>query len=119
LRSPELAELSRWARVATPVNSVFLFPDAGRDLYPGIFRTGALRAVYVDWKAGGQANYQEDVAAEWQRRWQTIRPDRYKPGDPRRYGGLGVDYVVLRNPNRSPVPPPAFENSLYAVYRIH
>jgi len=50
LHTPELAQLSAWARSATPEDAVFLFPDAARGAYPGIFRSEALRAVYVDWK---------------------------------------------------------------------
>ena len=33
---------------------MFLFPDVGHDLYPGIFRALSERALYVDWKSGGQ-----------------------------------------------------------------
>ena len=49
---------------------MFLFPDAGHSLYPGLFRSEALRAVYVDWKSGGQVNYLKDFAGEWYTRWQ-------------------------------------------------
>ncbi len=118
LQTADLDGLSRWARSSTPVDSVFLFPDAKRDLYPGIFRAEALRAVYVDWKTGGQANYQQDVAREWWRRWQAVRPERYRPGDPRRFTSLGVDYVVLRKSNRAPNPPPVFENDSFMAYRV-
>ncbi len=118
LHTAELDGLCRWARTSTPKEAVFLFPDAKRDLYPGVFRAEALRAVYVDWKSGGQANYQQDVAAEWWKRWQAIRPDRYKPRDPRAWAGFGIDYVVLRAENRRDAPPPVFENASYAVYRV-
>ena len=46
------------------------FPNAGKDLSPGIFRAEALRAVYVDWKGGGQVNYLKELGEQWWSRWQ-------------------------------------------------
>jgi len=63
LHTPELAQLSDWARANTPKDAVFLFADSGRNLAPGIFRSEALRAVYVDWKGGGQVNYFTQASA--------------------------------------------------------
>jgi hypothetical protein len=93
----EIHDLALWARSSTPENAVFLFPDARRELYPGIFRAVALRAVYVDWKSGGQGNYFPDVAREWWARWQAVMAPRFKPGPLGRYARYGVDYVVVRN----------------------
>ena len=45
LLNPDLEELSRWARSSTGKEAMFLFPDAGRDLYPGIFRARAARRL--------------------------------------------------------------------------
>jgi len=118
LHTSELKELCEWAGRSTPIDSLFLFPDARRDLYPGIFRATALRAVYVDWKSGGQANYQRDVARIWRDRWQAVMARPYKRSDPRRYAGLGVDYVVLRKENRVEWPPPVFENAAYVAYKV-
>jgi len=115
-RTTDLEDLSRWARSSTPTEAVFLFPDAGRDLYPGIFRATALRAVYVDWKSGGQANYQEDSAALWHERWQALMAPRFKPGDTRRYAARGIDFVVLRSANRLRDEEPVHENPAFAVY---
>src|ERR1019366_671183 len=56
LHTPDLAQLSAWARANTERDAVFVFPGAGRSLAPGIFRSDAQRAVYVDWKGGGQVN---------------------------------------------------------------
>lgn len=72
IHSPELDALSAWARTSTPVESVFHFPDAGKDLAPGIFRARALRAVWVDWKGGGQVNFMEPLAREWWKRWSAL-----------------------------------------------
>ena len=117
LRTPELAQLSAWARASTPRDAVFLFPDAARGLDPGIFRSEALRAVYVDWKAGGQANYLQDFGEEWWSRWQQTMARRFNPADMAKYEGLGIGYVVLQRNNRPPQTA-VFENAKYAAYAV-
>ncbi len=116
MRAAGLEELSRWARTSTPPEAVFLFPDAGRDSYPGVFRARALRPVYVDWKSGGQANYQKDLAALWVERWRALMAPRYRPNDPRVYADRGIDFVVVRNVNRPANGQPVHENSAFSVY---
>jgi hypothetical protein len=113
--SPELDQLIAWAQTATPVNAVFLFPDAGRELHPGVFRARALRTVYVCWKSGGQVNYMRGLAQEWGRRWQATMAKTvdYSVVD---YATLGVDYIVLKRANRLRDRAPAYENARWAVY---
>jgi hypothetical protein len=118
LHTPELAQLSDWARLSTAKDAVFLFPDAGRGLQPGIFRAEALRAVYVDWKAGGQVNYLRDFGEDWWFRWQQTMAPKFSPMALPRFGALGVQYVVLQPKNRMPRPA-VFENAAYVVYRIN
>jgi hypothetical protein len=115
LHTPELAGLAQWARANTPKDAVFLFPDAGHGLDPGIFRTEALRAVYVDWKGGGQVNYLPQLGEDWWFRWQQTVARGFRPEDMTRYGGLGIQYVVLRQRTAQA---PAFANARYAVYRV-
>jgi hypothetical protein len=117
LHTPELAQLSAWARASTPKDAVFLFPDAARGLDPGIFRSEALRTVYVDWKGGGQANYLKDFGEEWWSRWQQTMARGFAPADMAKYEGLGIGYVVLQERNRLPQPA-AFENAKYAAYAV-
>jgi hypothetical protein len=45
LDNPELQALWAWAGSATLQDAMFLLPDAGHELHPGIFRASALRAV--------------------------------------------------------------------------
>ncbi len=116
LHTPELAELSGWARSQTASDSVFLFPDAGKSLDPGIFRSEALRAVYVDWKGGGQVNYLPGLAEQWWFRWQQTIARGFHPSDMARYNALGIRYVVLRPADRLPRPA-VFENPQYLVYQ--
>ena len=113
LHNPELAELSAWARASTPRDAVFLFPEEGHGLAPGIFRSEALRAVYVDWKGGGQINYLREFGEDWWFRWQQTMVRGFRPEDMGKYSGLGVNYLVLRKRiGKSP----EFANRLYAVY---
>ncbi|PYT29475.1 MAG: hypothetical protein DMG58_16205 [Acidobacteria bacterium] len=113
----ELAQLSQWARTATPQDAVFLFPDADQALYPGIFRAEALRAVYVDWKTGGQVNFFKDLAEEWWSRWQKTMADPFDQKDVGRYRGLGIDYFVLQRKNQLGGVKPLFENCRFVVYQ--
>ena len=117
LHPRELAQLSEWARSSTLSDSVFLFPDAGHRLDPGIFRSEALRAVYVDWKGGGQVNYLRDFGEQWWFRWQQTMANGFRPEDFPKYSGLGISYVVLQAPNQMPRLP-AFENAKYVVYAV-
>jgi hypothetical protein len=118
LHTPDLAQLSAWARTSTPRDSVFLFPDAGRSLQSGIFRAEALRAVYVDWKSGGQVNYFPDFAAQWWFRWQQTVARPFRPDELALYSGLGIQYVVVQPKSRL-AEEPVFANSAYLVYRVH
>jgi hypothetical protein len=115
VQTPELAELSSWARASTPRDAVFLFPAAGRGGEPGVFRSEALRAVYVDWKAGGQVNYLAGFGEQWWFRWQQTLARGFHETDLPRYGALGIQYVVLP-PGYDLPQAPAFRNTKYAVY---
>jgi hypothetical protein len=103
LHTAELAQLSEWARTSTSPDSVFLFPDAGHALYPGVFRSEALRAVYVDWKSGGQVNYLKGFGEQWWFRWQQTMAEGFKR--------------ALLPQNRLPGPA-VFENAKYVVYSV-
>jgi len=89
--TPALIEFSHWAAANTPKDSVFLFPQAGKSLEPGFFRSQALRAVYVDWKGGGQANFLPEMGLEW---WRRYRDVMLKPQTLEHYRALGIDYIV-------------------------
>jgi Domain of unknown function (DUF6798) len=115
LRTTELAQLAAWARAATPRDAVFVFPDAGHALDPGIFRCQALRAVYVDWKGGGQVNFFREFGEQWWFRWQQTTGRGFRASDLPRYTGLGIGYTVLNLADRLPQPP-LFQNARYVVY---
>lgn len=116
LHTAELDELSAWARASTPPDSVFLFADAHRRLEPGVFRVQASRALYVDWKGGGQANLLRVFALEWQRRWRAVNEARAPLRPLAEYRALGIDYVITTPANRPPGAAPVFSNSAWEAF---
>ena len=111
--------LSAWARAATPQDAVFLFPNARKDVSPAVFRARAQRALYVDWKGGGQVNYIPDFVLDWWKRWEETREGRWnvREADLPRLAAMGVDYIVV--PADRPIPgvEPAFLNQGFRAYR--
>lgn len=118
LHKPDLEALARWARESTPKSSMFLFPDAGKSLEPGIFRAESLRPLWADWKAGGQVNYFPGLAHEWYARWKDTMEPAFSPARVAHLTSLGIDYIVLTPKNRLPDQATVYENSRYLVYRL-
>ena len=102
--TPALSSLSKWAAANTPKDSVFLFPRAGKSLEPGLFRAEALRAVYVDWKGGGQANFLPEFGLEWWHRYQDVMQKSHPLAY---YRSLGIDYLVLPGQPYQVIPVPS------------
>jgi hypothetical protein len=113
----QLEALAEWARTETPKDAVFLFPDVGKGRQPGIFRAEALRAIYTDWKSGGQVNMLESFAQEWWRRYEATMFNGFHPSDIERYTQLGIDYIVLQPKHRLKERTAVFENDRYLVYK--
>ena len=111
LHSDELRELSTWAKANTGKEKVFLFAGFGRSNAAGIFRVDAQRALYVDWKGGGQVNVLRGFAFEWWDRWQKAQVETYDPG--KDYATLGIDYVVA--PPERAGSGAVYRNARYAV----
>jgi hypothetical protein len=121
LDTPDLRATAEWARQNTEKDAMFLFPDLGRKLEPGIFRARSARAVYVCWKQGGQVNYFASYAEKWWERWSQL----LLPGhQAMRYADLrerGVNYLVLTKEAPQEALPLLFESPEkgYRVYRLH
>jgi hypothetical protein len=111
LHTAELNDLARWARSATHKDAVFQFADIRRGLEAGVFRARALRAVYADWKAGGQVNFQHEFGKEWANRWRVV--ERVKPLG--KYRELGIDYVVYTAGKQPAGTTPVFQNARWVV----
>ncbi len=119
LNTAELSGLAEWAGTSTPRDTVFLFPDAGKGVDPGWFRAQSRRAVYVDWKGGGQVNFLPRFAREWWERWQRTGAGRFKPWQVPAYSRWGIDYFVLKAEHRLAGRAPVYENRGYVVYSTH
>lgn len=117
-RNPEVQALSEWAAAHTPRDAVFAFPGFARSNQPGVFRSQALRAVYSDWKSGGQVNFSIDFARVWWERWnQVMEQKEFSLGRAPYLLGLGIDYLVIP-PEQAPREVRAeYENGKFAVYR--
>ena len=111
-------DLSQYARTQTSKDAMFLFGDAGQGANPSIFRAESLRAVYVDWKSGGQMNYRESLGQEWSQRWQETNSLRFDPSEVSRLRGMDIDYLVLSKDHRLTDRSATYENNQFVVYRI-
>ncbi len=111
-----IAELAEWAENNTWGSSMFLFPDAGRDLYPGIFRAESRRGVWVDWRSGSLANYFESFANDWWERWQQTMEGSFSAARLQEMLSLPVDYYVLKRSNHLADVRPIFRNREFVVY---
>lgn len=118
LHSEHLDQLSAWAAASTPRDSVFLFPDVHRRLEPGVFRVKARRALYVDWKGGGQVNIMPRLGMEWWRRWMAVGQCRFTLKPLARYRDLGIDYLVVRAGQRPDDAVPVFSNAQWEVVAL-
>ncbi len=118
LHTPELDQLCAWASTSSPRDSVFLFPDVHRRLEPGVFRAKARRALYVDWKGGGQVNIMPRLGLEWWRRWSAVGQARQTQTPISRYRELGIDYLVVQAGKRPPDTIPLFANSAWEVLPV-
>jgi hypothetical protein len=118
VRQGDIRLLSAWALHATPQDSVFLFPDAGRSLEPGVFRYYAQRNVFADWKGGGQVNYFHAFGDEWWQRWQVAGEGRYSAAKASQYPRLGINFLVFKKtPARLPGPI-VYHDSTYTVVAL-
>lgn len=118
LHNQPLSDLAAWARNWTEQDDVFLFADAHRNLAPGIFRADARRALYVDWKTGGQANLLPELGREWGRRWRAVREARAPLLPLEDYAALGIDYLVVNPANVPEGVAPVYNSEDYAVIRL-
>jgi hypothetical protein len=118
LEFAEFDEVVSWARSSTPAGAVFLFPDSGKEPHPSIFRARALRAVYVDWKAGGQVNLLREFGLNWWKRWQEAIERKFDPGRAAEYAALGIDYLIVKPENEIPGKTPEFRNARYVAFKI-
>lgn len=109
-------QLADWAETSTWGSSMFLFPDAGRDLYPGTFRAASRRAVWVDWSSGTLVDSSNLGAVEWWDRWQNTMEGKFSPERLQNMLSLPIDYYVLTRSNQLDAVRPVFRNDKFLVY---
>ncbi|MBC8167476.1 MAG: hypothetical protein H7Y20_16600, partial [Bryobacteraceae bacterium] len=110
----ELNELIGWAKSSTPREAIFQFADVRRGPEPGVFRANAQRAIYADWKGGGQVNFLPEFARLWAERWKQIE----RPQPLHRYRELGIDFVVFSSQKSPRNQPAVYSNHLWTVFRV-
>jgi hypothetical protein len=118
LHTPQLDSLSAWARTGTPPDTLFFFASAGHEVTPGMFRVEAQRALFVDWKGGGQVNQNWVFAREWTRRWNWANQAQPPLRAPAEYAAAGIDYIVLGARESVPGLRPAYENAAWRVFAV-
>jgi hypothetical protein len=111
-----VTELAVWAKENTWGSSMFLFPDAGHEPFPGIFRALSERALWVDWKSGGQVNYFQSFAEEWFPRFEQTMDGKFTAERLEGMLSLPIDYYVLDRKHSLAGVKPVFENRDYVVY---
>jgi hypothetical protein len=111
-----VTDLARWAEASTWGSSMFLFPDAGRDLYPGVFRAESRRALWVDWESGAQSCYSGSLAGTWNERWHREMEGPFSARRLQASLPLPIDYYVLKASNRLTGVRPVYANSAFVVY---
>jgi hypothetical protein len=119
LDTKPLTALIDWAVSNTWGSSLFLFPDAGHSIEPGVFRAKSWRGLWVDWEGGLLADYFEGAATEWLQRWQQAAATPFTPRRLQELLPLEIDYYVLKRKHALANIRPVFENSRYAVYDAH
>jgi hypothetical protein len=109
-------QLADWAETSTWGSSMFLFPDAGRALYPGAFRAASKRAVWVDWTSGALVDGFESVAEEWGQRWRETMQGQFSAERLQNMLSLPIDYYVLKRKDKLATIRPVFLNREFVVY---
>jgi hypothetical protein len=114
-----ITQVADWAERNTWGGSMFLFPDAGRERYPGLFRAKSKRAVWVDWQTGEESNLFETFAPEWFQRWKDTMVEQFSIEKMQRLISLPADYYVLKRANGLAAAQPAFATREFLVYDAH
>jgi hypothetical protein len=109
-------KMARWADGGTWGSSVFLFADAGRAAYPGVFRAQSRHALWADWKSAQGVAFSETAAARWQERWDRTMASQFSAERLESFLPLPIDYYVLRRQNQLARAPYVFADRDFVVY---
>jgi hypothetical protein len=109
-------KMAAWADGGTWGSSVFLFADAERADYPGVFRAESRHALWVDWKSAQGVAFSETAAARWQERWDRTMANSFSPERLESFLASPIDYYVLRRQNQLASLPYVFVDRDFVVY---
>ncbi len=112
----QVDELADWAERNTWGSSMFLFPDAGQNLDPGVFRAKSRRAVWADWQSGVAVDYSESAGVEWRSRWAETMQGQFSAARLQRLLSLPIDYYVLQRQDQIAGVRAVFTNDEFTVY---
>jgi len=119
-RALAFLELQRWARQATPPESLFLVPDEQlrANLVPS-FWTLSRRRAWVDWRMGAAVHWLPDFWWDWSRRMaaaQALRTPERKLAFAREQG---IGFVILDRAEALPAgATPVYEDAVYRVLAV-
>jgi hypothetical protein len=111
-----ITQMADWAAGATWGSSVFLFADAGRAAYPGVFRAQSRHALWVDWKSAQGVAFSATAAVHWQERWDRTMANDFSAERLESFLPMPIDYYVLRRQNQLAKAPYVFVNRDFVVY---
>jgi len=111
-----LNTMAAWADTSTWGSSLFLFPDADRASYPGVFRAQSRHGLWADWNSARGVAFSETASARWQERWLTTMQNGFSPARLEGMLTLPIDYYVLNTPHELQNVRRAFINPDFVVY---
>lgn len=111
-----ISALSQWAQRSTWGGSMFVFAGIGKATDAGMFRTLALRPVYIDWQSGELSKQYQDFAVEWRRRWNQVNVQQTAAGLIRALSEEPIDYFVLSRKDKVAGTAPVFATNELIVY---
>ena len=109
-------KMAEWADGGTWGSSVFLFADADRAGYPGVFRAQSRHALWVDWKSAQGVAFSETAAARWQERWDQTMANGFSAERLESLLPMPIDYYVLKRQDQLANSPSVFANRDFVVY---
>jgi hypothetical protein len=107
-------DVQRWARLATPVDAVFLVPPRQQG-----FGVLAQRSIWVDWKQGAAVMWRASYYPIWKQRFEE-RQRLKNLGEQIQYAKAhNLQYVVASVEAKGAKPPPVYQNRYFAVYEVY
>jgi len=120
-RALAFLELQRWARQATPPDSLFLQPD--EQLRPNLtpsFWTLSRRPAWVDWRMGAAVHWQPSFHPLWQQRMDEVRGLATVAAKLDYAHAMNIPYIILEAAEALPPggPAPLYDDGVWRVLQV-